>query len=310
MEEIRAAAVTTAGTVLRTPLVSLSPAIARDVRLKLEVLQPTGSFKVRGVLNWARSLAPESRRRGFSTFSAGNTALALGFSAREYDVPCRSLLPDYAPAHKVEALRRAGVEAVLVPFEEMVDWVFRAGWREEPYAFLHPWVEPLMIAGHATIGLEIAEDLPGVETVFVPVGGGALAAGIGSAVRALLPGTRVVGVQTESYPALRASFDAGRPVWVEHGETICDGVAVPFVTDEMFPLLRRVLDDVVVVSEERVRRAIGSLALGAKVVAEGAGALGLAAAAAVPPENRGRSVCIVTGGSIGTSTLAGILSGR
>jgi threonine dehydratase len=294
LDDIRAAARRLKRTIVRTPLLQAGP----NIWLKPESLQPTGSFKVRGVGNWAAGLSPAMRRRGFSTFSAGNTALALAWFARRFDVSCRSILPDYAPEIKVRALRECGVETVLVPFDELADYIFRAGWRSEPYAFLHPWTEPAMIAGHATIGLEIIEDLPDVETVFVPVGGGALIGGVASAVRALKPSVRVVGVQTESYPSLAAGLAAGKPVWVKPKPTICDGVAVPFVTDQMFPLLRQAVDEALVVPEARVRAAIGRLATDYKLVSEGAGALALAAALDLPLARRGRAVCLVTGGNV------------
>ncbi len=283
------------GVVERTPLIPFGES---GILLKSEVAQPTGSFKLRGVYNWATGLPAEDVRRGFSTFSAGNTALALAYCARALGTSCRSILPDYAPEIKVRSLRERGVETVLVPFAEMADYIFRAGWREEPYAFLHPWTEPAMVAGHATIGLEIVEDLPAVETVYLPVGGGALAAGVGSAVRMANPAARIVGVQTESYPSLAASFRAGRPVWIEPRPTICDGVAVPFATDQLFPLLRETLTNVAVVSEERVRATIRRLAEEQRVVAEGAGALALAAALDTPREERGLAVCVVSGGNI------------
>jgi len=281
----------------RTPLIPLGRKDS-GILLKSEVGQPTGSFKIRGVYNWAAGLSPEEVRHGFSTFSAGNTALALAHCARAFGTTCRSLLPDYAPEIKVQALRELGVDTVLVPFDEMADYIFSAGWRDEPYAFLHPWTEPAMIAGHATIGLELIEDLPDVETVYVPVGGGALACGVGCAVGMLNPAARIVGVQTESYPSLAQSFHAGRPVWVEPRPTICDGVAVPFTTDQLYPLLRETVDSVAVVSEEQVRAAIRVLAQESKIVAEGAGALALAAALDTPREDRGFSVCLVTGGNI------------
>lgn len=222
------------GVARRTPLVPFGRKDSR-ILLKPAVGQPTGSFKSRGVYNWAAGLSPEEIERGFSTFSAGNTALALAHCAQVFGTTCRSLLPDYAPEVKVRALRERGVETMLVPFAELADYIFTAGWRDEPHAFLHPWTELAMIAGHATVGLEIVGDLPDVETVFVPVGGGALAAGVGCAVGRLNPGTRVVGVQTESYPALAQSFRACRPVWIEPKPTICDGVAVPFITDQLYP---------------------------------------------------------------------------
>jgi len=306
IEAVRRAGERLQGVVARTRLVPFGPKRNR-ILLKSEVDQPTGSFKIRGVFNWAAGLSPEAVQKGFSTFSAGNTALALAHCAQRFKTTCRSLLPDYAAGVKVERLREHGVQTVLVPFDELADYIFRAGWRTEPYAFLHPWAEPAMIAGHATIGLEIIEDLPDVETVYVPVGGGALAAGVGSVVRRLNPATRLVGVQTESYPALAQSFRQARPVWVESQPTICDGVAVPFVTDQLYPLLRETVDSVAVVSEQQARAAVRLLALEAGAVAEGAGALAVAAALDTPPEERGLSVCLVTGGNIPAPLLAEIL---
>jgi threonine dehydratase len=294
------------GVARRTPLTRFGREDSR-ILLKSEVGQPTGSFKIRGVYNWAAGLSPEEVRRGFSTFSAGNTALALAHCARAFGTTCRSILPDYAPDIKVQALRALGVETVLVPFDEMADYLFRAGWRDEPYTFLHPWTEPAMIAGHATIGLEIVEDLPDVETVYVPVGGGALACGVGCAVGMLNPGARIVGVQTESYPSLAQSFHAGRPVWVEHRPTICDGVAVPFTTDQLYPLLRETVDSVAVVSEEQARDAIRVLASERQLVAEGAGAVALAAVPQRSIKGRGLSVCLVTGGNIPAQLLDELL---
>jgi len=266
--------------------------------IKSELGQPTGSFKVRGVLNWALSLSDEERARGLSTFSAGNTALALGHAARLLGTTARSLLPDYAPANKVRALRNAGVETVLVSFDEMADWVFSAGWREEPWAFLNPWTEPSMIAGHGTIGLELIEDLPEINRVYVPVGGGALVGGVGGALRVMRPAVKIVAVQTESYPSLQASFDAGRPQWIDPKSTICDGVAVPFTTDQMYPLLKEVVDEVITVPELEVRHAIRLLYLEHGLAVEGAGALSVAAALRDGPGRAMPAVCLVTGGSV------------
>ncbi len=297
------------GVVNRTPLVPFGPPGSR-ILLKSEVGQPTGSFKIRGVYNWAARLSPDEVGHGFSTFSAGNTALALAHAARAFGTTCRSILPDYAPENKVAALRERGVEILLVPFEQLVEYIFDTGWRDEPYAFLHPWTDPAMIAGHATIGLEIIEDLPDVETVFVPVGGGALACGVGCAIKKFNAGTRIVGVQTESYPSLAQSFRHGRPVWVEPKPTICDGVAVPFTTDQLYPLLRETVDGVSVVSEAQVRAAVRVLAMESRVVSEGAGALALAAAMDTPLDERGLSVCLVSGGNILRQQLDEILGDK
>jgi len=311
LDDIRIAEERLKGIIVRTPLLQLdSPKETGDILIKPEVLQPTGSFKIRGVYNWVASLTPNECKKGFSTFSAGNTARSLGYVAQIYGVSCRSILPEYAPANKVEALRSLGVETLLVSFDEMIKWVFAEGWKRESYAFLHPWTEPKMIAGHGTIGLEIIEDLPDVQTVFVPVGGGALIAGVGCAIKELKSSVRIVGVQTESYPSLRASFQAGKPVWIDPKPTICDGVAVPFVADQMYPLLRKIVDDVVTVPEEKVKAAIKQLMLKNKLIVEGAGALSIAAALEMPAEKRGKTICLVTGGSIGPEALSTIISGK
>ncbi len=309
LDDIRVAEDRLKGIIVRTPLLELNcPEKSGDILMKPEILQPSGSFKIRGVYNWASSLSPDECKKGFSTFSAGNTARSLGYSAQIFGVPCRSLLPEYAPANKVEALKSLGVETRLASFEEMMQWVNSEGWKREPYAFLHPWTEPKIVAGHGTIGLEVIEDLPDVQTVFAPVGGGALISGIGAAIKALKPSVRIIGVQTESYPSLQASFQAGKPVRVDPKPTICDGVAVPFVPDQMYPLLRKVVDDAVTVSEEKVKAAIKLLLLENRLVVEGAGALSVAAALDMPAGELGKTICIVTGGSIGAEALTAILS--
>jgi threonine dehydratase len=307
LDDIRAAAQRLRGRIVRTRTERLRTAEPTAILIKSELGQPTGSFKVRGVLNWALSLSDEEKSRGFSTFSAGNTALALGHAARILGTTARSLLPDYAPDNKVRALKEAGVETVLIPFDEMADWVFSAGWKEEPWTFLHPWTEPRMIAGHGTIGQELVEDLPAAARIYVPVGGGALVAGIGSAARALGARFRIVAVQTESYPSLQASFAAGRPQWIDHQPTICDGVAVPFTTDQMYPLLREVIEEVATVSEAEVKDAIRLLYLEHGLAVEGAGALSVAAALRDRPSETTRAVCLVTGGSIEPELLKGIV---
>ena len=166
------------------------------------MLQPTGSFKIRGVLNWAFTLDPAEREGGFLTFSAGNTAVALGHAARLFGVMARSILPDTVPRYRIDALRSTGVETILMEFDSMMDRVNTEVRRDGPPAFLHPWIDPRMIAGHATIALELLHDWPEVDTVYVPVGGGALAVGVGAVLKTLRPSVRVVGVQAAQCPAL------------------------------------------------------------------------------------------------------------
>lgn len=310
LEEFLAARDRIAGTAVRTPLVPLHTyGESTEIWLKPEVLQPVGSFKIRGVYNWARGLTPEQRAKGLSTTSAGNTAQALGFAANELGVSARSLVPEWLPRNKSDSLESYGVELVRVPFDELLDYMFEEGWRSEPYAYLNPWGQPELIAGHGTAGLEIIEDMDDVETVFIPVGGGGLIAGVGSALNSMRPAVRVVAVQAELNPALPAALEAGHPVWIEWRDTICEGASVPIIVDEMLPLLTDVVDDVVLVSEEEVRWAIRYLATRQKLVAEGAGAAAVAAALKTPPEERGRTVSIVSGGSIDASLLVDILSG-
>ena len=305
--DVQAAARRIDGVAIRAPLLkykSSQPGPA--VWLKAECLQPVGSFKLRGVLNWARSLPQADLDQGLSTQSAGNTAQALGYAAGLLGVPARSLLPDSAPQVKVDGVRAYGVTPVPVPFSALMDYVFDKGWETEPYNYLNPWGDPSMLAGSGTIGMEILDDLPEVTAIYVPVGGGGLVAAIGSVIKELRPDVEIIGVQSRACPSLGAALDAGEPRWVEAGETICDGTMVPVVVDEMYPLVSSVVDRVVLVSEADVRTAIARLALGNKLVVEGSGAMSLAAA--LGEERDGPVACVVSGGSIGADRLAAILA--
>ncbi|MHC4429945.1 MAG: pyridoxal-phosphate dependent enzyme, partial [Planctomycetota bacterium] len=252
--------------VVHTPLVPLHGfRERRDILLKLETLQPVTNFKIRGVFNAVAVLPPEERAKGLSTVSAGNTAQALAWTGRHFGVPARSLMPDTAPETKIEAVKRYGGEPVLVPTAEVFRFLKEHGWEREPYAFIHPWTNRDLMIGHGTIGPEILGDLPDVETVFVPVGGGGLIGGVGSALKAARPNVRVVAVEPEGCPALHESLRQDRPASVEC-RTMCDGVAVPYITEEMFPVLREVVDDMVLVSEADVKATIRRLALGNRLI--------------------------------------------
>lgn len=304
-QRIQAARERLADVLVRTPLVPFPG--ADGVWLKPEIHQPEGCFKVRGVHNALACMDPERRAAGVSTVSAGNTAKALAWSARRFGVEARSLMPEHAPRTKVEAMRALGGTPVLVPVEEVFAFLRERRWEREPYAFVHPWFDADLLAGHGSLGAEIVEALPEVDSVFVPVGGGGLLGGVGSALRAWKPDVRIYAVEPAGCPSLSAAIAAGRPVDVAC-ETMCDGVAVPYVTGEMFALLRELADRVVLVEERDVRAAIRALVARAHVVAEGAGALTLAAALQVPLEERGASVCLVTGGSIDSAKLLDVLS--
>ncbi len=307
LNELRAAAERIKEVVVKAPLTALHSFEDRaTILLKPEILQAVGSFKIRGVFNAVASMPQETRQRGLSTVSAGNTAQALAWTGRHFGVPARSIMPDNAPASKIEAVRAYGGEPVLVPTDEVFRYLRDHGWENEPYAFIHPWINRDLIIGHGTMGLEVVAACPDVDTLFVPVGGGALIAGVGSAVKALKPSIRVIAVEPVGCPSLHASLEAGRPVSVEC-DTICDGVAVPYITEEMFPLLRDLVDDAVLVSDDAVKASMRRLATDNKMIAEPSGALALAAASAIPDEKRGLSVCIVTGGSIDPRKLVAIL---
>ena len=307
LEEIRAAAERIKEVVVNAPLLPLGPTDDdATILLKPEILQAVGSFKIRGVFNAVASMSPETRRRGLSTVSAGNTAQALAWTGRHFGVPARSIMPDNAPASKIEAVRAYGGEPILVPTAEVFRYLREHSWENEPYSFIHPWINRDLIIGHGTMGPEVIAECPDVDTVFVPVGGGGLIAGVGSAVKALKPSIRVVAVEPVGCPSLHAGLEAGRPLSVDC-DTICDGVAVPYITEEMFPLLRDLVDDAVLVSDDAVKASMRRLATANKMIAEPSGALALAAALAIPDEKRGLSVCIVTGGSIDPRKLAAIL---
>ena len=307
ISDVREAAGRIGDVALRTPLLRYRTAAPGEpVWLKAECLQPAGSFKLRGVFNWARSLSGAELARGLSTQSAGNTAQALGYVARHLGVPARSLLPDSAPRVKVDGVRSYGVTPVPVPFSALMDYVFDRGWEQEPYSYLNPWGDPAMLAGSGTIGMEILDELPDLAAVYIPVGGGGLVAAIGSVIKELRPEVEVIGVQSTACPSLSAALEAGKPTWVQAEKTICDGTTVPVVVDEMFPLVSSVVDRVVPVSEDNVRAAIARLAIGNKLVVEGSGAMSLAAALG---EGRpGPVACIMSGGSIGANRLAEILT--
>lgn len=304
IEEVRRAAEVLRDVIVRTELVPLASA-TRPLWLKPEVCQPVGSFKLRGVFHAVARQPADVRARGLSTVSAGNTAQALAWTARHFGVEARSLMPEHAPRTKIEAVQRLGGVPVLVPTAEVFRYLREHGWEAEPYHFVHPWTDRDVLIGHGTLGLEIHAELPEVATVYVPVGGGGLLGGVGSALKALVPGVRIVAVEPEGCPSLFEARRAGHPVQVEC-RTICDGVAVPYVTEEMFPLLSELADDVVLVSEDEVKRTIRLLYREQGLVAEGAGALALAAALAA--EDEGPAVALVTGGSIDEDELAAILA--
>ena len=307
LNEFKAAANNLESIIVHTPLI---PYRGGDndakILLKPEILQAVNSFKLRGVFNAVASLSAEEKSKGVSTVSAGNTAQALAWSARYFGISARSIMPDTAPLPKIEAVKAYGGIPVLIPISEVFRFLQEHLWEQEPYSFIHPWTNGQVLIGHGSLGLEIMDDAPDVDTVFIPVGGGGLLGGVGSAIKAVNPSVRIYAVEPEGCPSLRSAVDHGQPITVEC-KTICDGVAVPYITDEMFPFLNELIDDVLLVSERAVRAAIRSILWHNKMLAEPAGALALAAALQVPLTHRGKSVCLVTGGSISSELMMEIL---
>jgi threonine dehydratase len=305
LEEIEAARERIAGTVIRSPLVQYED----GVYLKLESLQPIGSFKLRGAGNALALAGEEQLAAGIWTASAGNMAQAVAWHARERGLPCAVVVPETAPQTKLDAIGRLGGDVVKVPPETWFE-VFRT--RAYPGIdgfFVHPFSDPAVIAGNGTIGLEIAEDLPGVDTVIVPYGGGGLISGVASALRAVAPRCKVYACEVETAAPLAPSLVAGEPVEVEHGRSFVDGMGGPRVFPEMFELVRQLVEGSIVLGVEEIANAVRLLADRSRIVAEGAGAAPLAAAL-TGRAGRGKVVCVVSGGNIDSEALRTILAGE
>jgi threonine dehydratase len=305
IDDVRAAAKSVAGVALRTPLLPLMPGFW----LKPENLQPVGAFKVRGAMHALLSLPPDARAAGVITHSSGNHGQALAYAGRIVGAPVTVVMPDVAPAVKVEATRAHGAEIIFVsPAQREARTAQLAA--ERGLTVIPPYDHPDIIAGQGTVGLEIAEDLPDVDVVLVPVGGGGLASGVATAIKALVPGAVVIGVE----PALAA--DAADSL--AHGElrpwatedryrTMADGLRTS-LSELTFAHLRERLDKIVTVSEEEILTTVSLLARTARIVAEPSGAVTTAAYLhhrdQLPP---GRTVAVVSGGNIDPALLAGLL---
>lgn len=298
VQRVRAAADRARPYVQRTPLVPVEGAL-----LKLECLQPTGSFKVRGFFAAALALPNDQLRRGLITVSAGNAAQACAYVAKTLGVPCRVFMFDTAPAPKFEGVRRWGATPIPMPREALLDWMAKQGWKSEPEAFIHPFNDDEVMAGHGGLGLELLEDVPDLARVLVPVGGGGLVGGVASALKGLRPDIEVIGVQSDGYALWTRSIEAGGAVAIKP-ETIADGTTAPFDA-RMFGLLKECVDRWLTVPEPRLRAAIPEVVTAAKVVAEGAGALAFAALEQLPQGPL--TVAVVSGGNIDPKILASLL---
>jgi threonine dehydratase len=312
LDEIQAARRRLDGIAVRTPLVHLSLDSGRDVYLKLETLQPIGSFKIRGSGNaMAKAIerSPGALAGGVYTASAGNMAQGVAWNARRLGVPCTVIVPENAPEAKLSAIERLGARTVKLPFDRWWQVLVDHGYPGIEGVFVHPVSNPDVIAGNGTIGLEILEELPDAETIYVPYGGGGLSSGIACGVRALRPAARVFACEVETAAPFAASLAAGRPTPVDYRASFVDGIGSRGLLPEMWPLASGVLAGSVVSSLEEIARAIALLATRARVVAEGAGGASVAAAEKHAGPD-GPVVCVVSGGNIDAAKLATILRGE
>jgi threonine dehydratase len=310
LADVRAARERLAGLVVRTPLLRLPVDDAPcEIHLKLENLQPIGSFKLRGAGNAMAVAGPEQLREGVYTASAGNMAQGVAWCARRLGIRATAIVPEHAPQAKLAALARLGAEVQKVPFDAWWQVLVDHGQPGRPGVFIHPVSDPAVMAGNGTIGLEILEDLPDVDTVLVPYGGGGLSSGIAAAVRGSGSRARVVACEVGTAAPFSAALAAGGPVPTPYTPSFVDGIGGKGVLAEMWPLASRLLDGALAMPLPEVAAALRLLAERAHVVAEGAGATPVAAALS-GRAGGGKVVCVVSGGNIDGAVLARILAGE
>lgn len=294
---------------VRTPLVRLNADAPAEIHLKLESLQPIGSFKIRGAVNAMARLSPEALSRGVLTASAGNMAQGVAWAARRAGVPCTIIAPETAPATKIQAIERLGGRVIRVPFERWWQTFQERAYPGVEGAFLHAFDDVDVMAGNGTIGLEILEDLPDVDTIVAPWGGGGLACGIAAAVKERRPSCRVLAAEVETAAPLGPSLAAGAPQTVDYRPSFVDGIGSRTVFPQMLERARRVLDGAIAASLEEVAAAVRLLAERNRIVAEGAGACPVACALA-GRAGAGKVACIVSGGNIDLERFCAVVVSR
>ena len=309
LEMIQDARTALAGVARVTPL-NEAKNLGKNVYIKAENLQKTGAFKLRGAYNKIRSLSEEERARGVIACSAGNHAQGIALSATMLGIKSVICMPAGAPISKVEATKNYGAEVVLVPgvYDDAAKESVRLA-EEKGYSFAHPFNDPYVIAGQGTIGLEILEQLPEVEQVVVPIGGGGLISGIAFAIKTLKPSCKVIGVQAAGAASRYASRQAGDVLELPSVSTIADGIAVKRPGDLTFELCQKYVDEIVTVKDDEIATAILALMEDQKTVAEGAGATTVAAVmfGKVNAVDR-KTVCVVSGGNVDVTTLSRVIT--
>jgi threonine dehydratase len=285
------------------------PESPAEIWLKLECLQPISSFKIRGAANAIRSAPPGAVDRGVLTTSAGNMAQGVAWMARELGVPATVVAPEHAPQTKLDAIARLGGTVIKVPYERWWQTMEEGSYPGVDGYFVHPVLDDAVMAGNGTIGLELVEDLEAIDTVLVPWGGGGLSTGIASALASLSPATRVLACEPETGAPFAASYEAGTPVPVDYSPSFVDGAGSKMLLRPMWERAKPLLSGGIALTLDETAAAVRTLAERARVIAEGAGALAVAAALS-GRAGEGRIVCIVSGGNIDAARLAAILEGH
>jgi threonine dehydratase len=308
LTEIQNAREVIAGSAIRTPLVRLNVRDApAEIYLKLENLQPIGSFKIRGATNAIAHLEPGALKLGVLTASAGNMAQGVAWRARELGIPCTVIAPDSAPETKLAAIRRLGGRVIQVTFDEWWRAFEQRAFPGVEGTFIHAFDDPNVMAGNGTIALEILEDLPDVDAVVIPWGGGGLTCGIAAALRTLRPQCRIFTAEVSTAAPLSPSLAAGRPVEIDYKKSFVDGIGAKAVFPQMFERARNLIDGSLVAELQAVADALRLIAERNRVIAEGAGACPVACALD-GQAGKGRVVCVVSGGNIDFAQLCTILS--
>ena len=309
LSDIEAARRNVAGTVLRTPLVRLDLGQGGpDIRLKLENLQPTNAYKIRGAANAVAKLSDEEKAKGVWTISAGNAGQGVAFAARAAGIPCSVVAIETAPQTKLERMRALGATIVPVSYAEAWKAAEAHAFPGLNGTFIHPFDNQDFIAGHGTMGLEIVEDAPDVRTVIAAIGGGGLITGVGSAVKSLRPDVRILGAEPETAAPYAFSLREGRPSkFPDWQASFVDGAGGQSVTERMWQRMRPIVDGSITVTLDQTREAMRLIAEKSRAIAEGAGALALAAAL-TGEAGDGPIVCIVSGGNIDLAKFAELVT--
>jgi threonine dehydratase len=304
IEDVEQARQRIAATVLRTPLVRFD----ERIWLKLENLQPTNAYKIRGATNAVACLSDAERAKGVWTISAGNAGQGVAYAARQFGIPATVVAIETAPQTKLDRMRALGATIVLVSYQDAWKAAESHSFEGLEGTFVHPFDNRDFIAGHGTMGLEILEDLPGVRTVIAAIGGGGLITGVGSALKARNPDVKVIGAEPETAAPYAYSLEQGSPRWFPDWQaSFVDGAGGKSVTERMWQRMRPVTDGTITVTLDEVRDAMRLIAEKSRTIAEGAGALALAAAL-TGEAGEGPIVCVVSGGNIDLSKFAELVA--